>query len=577
VGAERDEVGQVTDGRELLVARQLDGNGAAQGGQIELRALHVPREVEDAQDALLLELTDKGEDLPVLRQEDLERATPEGLVALAQRDEPLHPPQQRIGVVVLRLDVDRLRVVLGVDDDREVQALRVGVGEAGVPVAVPLHRRAHRIAVTEVDVVAHADLVAVVDDGSSRHGEEEPVHHLDELAVVAQEGGQATPDAHVDPRLRILRVGPVHVVPLLVGDHLERELVVVAEKERPLAVGRLGGALRQDVDHGEAILLPGRHEHARHEREVKGHVAHVALAHVLDGILGPLVGLGQEHPVLEARIDVGPQLAEEFEGLREVLAGGPLPGIEIGHRIEPQAVDPHGEPEVDHVEHGLTHDGVVVVQAGLVGVEAMPEVGTRHRVEGPVGGLEVLEDHPGVGEAVGRVAPRVEVTVARARTRVAGPLEPRVLVRGVGQDELGDDAQTAPVRLAQEEAEVPQAAIGRMDLAVVGNVVPVIAQRGRVEGEEPERGHAQTLQVVQLLHQSLEVADAVAVAVVEGSDMQLVDDGVLVPGGVIAGADDVEGALLAQELCGRHGATSGCFGGAVRWLMERMWQGTSEG
>src|SRR5919112_2076589 len=45
--------------------------------------------------------------------------------------------------------------------DRQVEPARVGGGEAGVAVRGPLHRGTDTIAVTEPDVVAHADLVAV--------------------------------------------------------------------------------------------------------------------------------------------------------------------------------------------------------------------------------------------------------------------------------------------------------------------------------------------------------------------------------------------------------------------------------
>ena len=54
-----------------------------------------------------------------------------------------------------------------------------------------------------------------------------------------------------------------------------------------------------------------------------------------------------------------------------------------------------------------------------------------------------------------------------------------MLVRGVGEDELGDDPQPAPVRFAQEVPEVAQRAVGGMDLAIVGDVVAVVAQRRR--------------------------------------------------------------------------------------------------
>ena len=106
-------------------------------------------------------------------------------------------------VVLLRLDVDGLVVVLGVDDDGQVQPLRVGAREAGVAVRAPLHRRAHAVAVAEVDVVAHPDLVAVVDDRRAGQREQEPVHELDLPAVVAEQRRQAAADAEVDARLRV--------------------------------------------------------------------------------------------------------------------------------------------------------------------------------------------------------------------------------------------------------------------------------------------------------------------------------------------------------------------------------------
>ena len=149
----------------------------------------------------------------------------------------------------------------------------------------------------------------------------------------------------------------------------------------------------------------------------------------------------------------------------------------------------------------------------------------------PVRGLEVPEDDPGVAEAVGRVAPDVEVSKRAAGCGTPGALEPRVLIRGVGQDQLGDHPEAAAVRLAQERPKVAQRSVGRMDLAVVGDVVAVVAQRRRIEGQEPQGGDAELLQVVELLDEPTEVADAVAVAVVEGPHVQLVDDGVLVPVG----------------------------------------------
>ena len=68
--------------------------------------------------------------------------------------------------------------------------------------------------------------------------EQQPVHQLDLAAVVAQQRRQPAADAQVDAGLGVLGVDAVHVVALLVGHHLQRQLVVVAQEQRPLAVRR---------------------------------------------------------------------------------------------------------------------------------------------------------------------------------------------------------------------------------------------------------------------------------------------------------------------------------------------------
>src|SRR5579862_3890758 len=84
-------------------------------------------------------------------------------VLLAQPDETSQPAQQRRGRAQLRLDVDGLEAVDGVHQRRQEQLCEVGPREAAVAIAGPLHRRAHPVAVAEVDVVAHRDLVTVVE------------------------------------------------------------------------------------------------------------------------------------------------------------------------------------------------------------------------------------------------------------------------------------------------------------------------------------------------------------------------------------------------------------------------------
>ena len=109
-------------------------------------------------------------------------------------------------------------------------------------------------------------------------------------------------------------------------------------------------------------------------------------------------------------------------------------------------------------------------------VEPVPEVGLRHRVPGPVGGLKVLEDDAGLVVPVRCIAPDIEVPVDAPRFCTAGPLEPGVLVRGVVDDEFDDDVQSPFASGAQKGAEIAHRAEAGVDSPVVRDVVPVIAQ-----------------------------------------------------------------------------------------------------
>ncbi len=137
------------------------------------------------------------------------------------------------------------------------------------------------------------------------------------------------------------------------------------------------------------------------------------------------------------------------------------------------------------------------------------------------------------------VGPHVIVAVGSCGVG-ARCLEPRVLVAGVVHDEVDDDAHAPLVGAVDEFHEVGEVPEFRQDRGVVGDVVTA-------------------------------VADAIAVAVLEGPDEDLVEDGAFEPVGVtVLGRRVLEGVLdgLVEDhgvgdppICGEDGRrTSTCAG-----------------
>src|SRR5262245_59503917 len=84
----------------------------------------------------------------------------------------------------------------------------------------------------------------------------------------------------------------------------------------------------------------------------------------------------------------------------------------------------------------------------------------------------------------------------------------------------------------QKLLEVRHGAVVGVHGTVVADVIAVVAERRAKEGQEPETVDAQLLEVVELARETGKIADAVVVAVPEGTNVELVEDGVLVPEGV---------------------------------------------
>jgi hypothetical protein len=104
-----------------------------------------------------------------------------------------------------------------------------------------------------------------------------------------------------------------------------------------------------------------------------------------------------------------------------------------------------------------------------------------------------------------------------------------MLIRGVVDDQVHDHPQAPVVGFVEQIGEVAETAELGLDAVVVGDVVAVVAVGGRVDRVEPDGGGAEALEVVEPRDQSRQVADAVAVGVLERPDVEAVDRALLIP------------------------------------------------
>ena len=258
-------------------------------------------------------------------------------------------------------------------------------------------------------------------------------------------------------------------------------------------------------------------------------------------------GLGDLDAVV--LIGDGAVLVEVFHEVRALVvvldAGGDgerepvrqaLPFRDERDDVLAEAVDAHVEPEAHDVLHFFTDLRIVVVQVRLLfgkdveivlvdGFDILPGAALEQ-------GDPVVRRQAVAFLIVLRVSPDVVIVVGVV-ARFAGLFEPFALIGGVVDDEVHEDLHAALVGVVQKLFEKLQVTVLRVDVIVVGNVVPVVRLGRRVDGREPDGVAPEALDVVEFFHDAPEVADAVAVAVLEGAAPDLIDDEVLVPAVIV--------------------------------------------
>ena len=276
-------------------------------------------------------------------------------------------------------------------------------------------------------------------------------------------------------------------------------VVVVQGQRRP-------GALGPDVLERIADRPAHRRGVPRREQQVEGEaLLELAGSGVLRRDVRPQrrVGLGDHHDVALG-VDVVVVVEDGTPAPPDVVALGaePVGGVELAlrerrgvgegrvladgpHGVDAEPFDAAVEPEPQGVgEHGVDVR-VPMVEVGLVRSEGAQ---VPLRVVVADGGPHRSAERrlPVVGRTVGPVAePEAGPLVAARRTGQRG-LEPGVLVAAVVGDHVEHDPQPVVAGIHDEPVERLEVAVGRVDVEVVGDVVPVVPLRRGVGGTEPD-------------------------------------------------------------------------------------------
>ena len=421
---------------------------------------------------------------------------------------------------------DVAKHVLRGDAARLFNVLAPGV--VNLQVVVVLH-------IVEEDV-GHAQLFTLVDVGGALHQVQHGAEHLGADGAVL--GGVVT---EAGDGARLVVVVPVQGVPaaavqafLPVGE----DLLEVNQVEA--AVGPLAG----HATFGGVYV---------HVLELEHHLQLVAVETGVEcGVVhGHAGGFAHGHDRVLAQ-DLAVHLLQEFVHARAVgcdskgvveAASEDCRVLGEGEVLRNQVDDVHAEavhalvqPEAHDVVDLFADLRVLPVQVGLLDGEVVQVELAGRLVPLPYGGAEAR--NPVVRrnrlavlvESLG-IAPDVVVAVGVVLGG-ACLLEPFVLVGSVVDDQVHHELDAVLVRGFEQLIEVFHGAELGHDGTVVGDVVAVVVVRGSVDGGEPQHLNTQIGEVRNLLGDTGQVTDAVAVGVVEGAGVDLVNNGFLPPLGL---------------------------------------------
>ena len=108
--------------------------------------------------------------------------------------------------------------------------------------------------------------------------------------------------------------------------------------------------------------------------------------------------------------------------------------------------------------------------------------------------------------------------------RQGGFLEPLTFQRGMTCNQIDNDLDAVFVRSCAERGKVLIRAVARRDLVKVGDIIARITERRFIERIQPDRREAHVADVGQIRPDTIQIADAIGVRVVERLRIDVVKD-----------------------------------------------------
>ena len=198
--------------------------------------------------------------------------------------------------------------------------------------------------------------------------------------------------------------------------------------------------------------------------------------------------------------------------------------------VKAEAVNATVQPEAGDLKQGVLDRRIVQVELWLLRQEVVHVILAASGIPGP--GRTGENGLPVVGRrSIGtRVRPDIPV---RLRS-VAGPaavMEPRMLVRSVCKNQIGDDLEAEGVGAFNQAIEIGQGSEYGIDVAIVCHVIAEILHGRGEEGAQPHGVYAERGDMIQVPGNAGQIPDAVAVRIGETARIDLIDHSTTPPVG----------------------------------------------